>query len=266
MINFENFLKVQDTMYRGNYTAFAQYQYGVRVQIDIYLYQTMICTIDLINRAFSMENNYWMTSTTINAISELSNCLQELGYCYTQLTWTGNLPSAINILVPAITYREEKKMINTIKHTALTCIHVGKSNKKLKSIPIDEIFLSTSNKPLSLQKQQIRGCYMRGRNVQQIAQYVTDHDAIEFTLHFTNEDAPDLYALWIYKNTMYIFKFRIRKTAYHKDFSSCNATYTAIEMYECTNSELLNLARMIGLSNTAYDLFIEHRSDFKLIS
>ena len=76
MINFENFLKVQDTMYRGNYTAFAQYQYGVRVQIDIYLYQTMICTIDLINRAFSMENNYWMTSTTINAISELSNCLQ----------------------------------------------------------------------------------------------------------------------------------------------------------------------------------------------
>lgn len=70
MRHFEKLMNVADTRSYGNYTAVAQYWGNTRIEIDIYLYRTLICVIGLHNHTFELTNYDWTTNTTLKALKE----------------------------------------------------------------------------------------------------------------------------------------------------------------------------------------------------
>ena len=65
-----------------------------------------------------------------------------------------------------------------------------------------------------------------------------------------------MYGIWLHHNEqLYLFKFKVRKIAYYKDFKSLNATYTAVEMYKSVDKSSLCLLRMMGFENIAYNVY-----------
>lgn len=252
MIHFEKLMHVADTCSYSNYTAVAQYYGNTRIEIDIYLYNTLICVIGLHNHTFELANYEWTTNTTLKALKEWKIYLQDQGYKLVDLEWTGSNPERFNLDVRICANAHLGGYIMG-SNNILQCNHIGKSDGQLKSLPIDEFYIST---PTDYQLgTQPRGCYMRGRNEKAIAQYVKEHRGIEFTLYFNLPEAPEMYGIWIYKEELYLFKFHAQKVAYYRDFQSLNATYTAVEMYKATNLTPLNLAYMIGLESCAYSLY-----------
>ena len=107
---------------------------------------------------------------------------------------------------------------------------------------------------------------MRGRNEKEIAKYVQEHRGIEFTLHFNLSEVPEMYGAWVYKEELYIFKFRAQKVAYYRGFQAVNITYTATEIYKAINQTPLNLARMIGVETCAYNLYANCLDQFERLS
>lgn len=255
MKHFEKLMNVKDTCSYSNQTAIAQYNGNVKVGIDIYLFRTCICKIDLINKSFILDNYGWTTASTTKALREWLVYLQDNGYLLSQINLTGALSDrySLALRVPA-----QAKGGNKME---LTCTHVGRTNRQIKSIPSDLLYLG-SNQTLGLSNQKL-GCYMRGRNVADIAQYIKSGDGIKFTLYFQLPEAPELYGIWIHKEELFLFKFRAQKIAYRSDFKALNATYIAIEMYRAKDEKLLNLVRMIGLEDSAYLLFKNYLQDFE---
>jgi len=255
MMHFEILMNVKDTCSYSNLTAIAQYNGNNKVGIDIYLYRTCICEIDLVNKSFILANYGWTTSSTTKALREWCEYLQDEGFLLKQIHIGGSISDrySLTLRVPA-----QAKGGNNLK---LTCTHVGKTNRPIKSIATDTFYLG-SNQELELNHQPL-GCYMRGRNVTDIAKYIAEGDGIKFTLYFQLPEAPEMYGIWIYKEELFLFKFRAQKVAYYRDFQSLNATYTAVEMYKATNPLPLNLAYMMGLESCAYHLFKSMINEFE---
>ena len=271
-------MNVADTRSYGNYTAVAQYWGNTRIEIDIYLYRTLICVIGLHNHTFELTNYDWTTNTTLKALKEWKEYLQNLGYKLVDLQFTGSSPDRFNLAVrvPANAHQGGYIMKNNhilqCNHVGyimknnhiLQCNHVGKSDIQLKSLPVDEFFISSCTEyELGIQPH---GCYMRGRNEKDIAKYVADHRGIEFTLYFDLPEAPEMYGIWVHGEQLYLFKFRQQKVAYYLNFQSLNANYTATEMYKAITETPLNLARMIGVETCAYNLYTDMLDEFERLA
>lgn len=249
MRHFEKLMNVKDTRSYSNYTAVAQYQGSTKIEIDIYLYNTLICVIDLLNHTFEEANHRWITNITLKALKEWKEYLQGEGYKLVSMQFTGASPDRFNLAVrvPANFYQGGYHIMN--KENILQCNHIGKSDRQLQSLPVDEFYISS---PVEYELgMQPRGCYMRGRNEKEIAKYVQEHRGIEFTLHFNLSEVPEMYGAWVYKEELYIFKFRAQKVAYYRGFQSVNVTYTATEIYKAKKPELLAMARMICIEKCA---------------
>lgn len=245
-------MKVKDTRSYGNYTAIAQYNGSIKIEIDIYLYSTLICVIGLRNHTFELSNYGWTTNTTLKALKEWKEYLQNLGYKLVDLQFTGSSPDRFNLAVRVPANAHQGGYIMKDNHI-LQCNHVGKSDRQLQSLPVDEFYISS---PVEYELgMQPRGCYMRGRNEKEIAKYVADHRGIEFTLYFDLPEAPEMYGIWIYNEQLYLFKFKAQKIAYYRDFQSLNATYTAVEMFKSIDKSNLCLLRMMGFENIAYNVY-----------
>lgn len=263
MRHFEKLMNVADTKSYGNYTAVAQYWGNTRIEIDIYLYRTLICVIGLHNHTFELTNYDWTTNTTLKALKEWKEYLQNLGYKLVDLQFTGSSPDRFNLAVRVPANAHQGGYIMKDNHI-LQCNHVGKSDRQLQSLPVDEFYISS---PVEYELgMQPRGCYMRGRNEKEIAKYVADHRGIEFTLYFDLPDAPAMYGIWINNEQLYLFKFKAQKIAYYRDFQSVNVTYTATEIYKAINETPLNLARMIGVETCAYNLYNDMLNQFECLS
>lgn len=264
MRNFKELMSVKDTRSYSNYTAVAQYQGSTKIEIDIYLYNTLICVIDLLNHTFEEDNHRWITNITLKALKEWKEYLQGEGYKLVSMQFTGASPDRFNLAVrvPANFYQGGYHIMN--KENILQCNHIGKSDRQLQSLPVDEFYISS---PVEYELGiQPRGCYMRGRNEKEIAKYVREHRGIEFTLHFNLSEVPEMYGAWVYMEELYIFKFRAQKVAYYHDFQSVNVTYTATEIYKAINETPLNLARMIGVETCAYNLYNDMLDQFECLS
>lgn len=263
MVHFEKLMHVKDTCSYGNYTAIAQYFGNARVEIDIYLYQTLICIIGLYNRTFELANYDWTSISTLKALKEWKTYLQDEGYKLIDLQWTGTSPERFNLDVRVPANAHLGGYIMGSNHT-LQCNHVGKSDRQLKSLVSDELYISSpTDYDLGVQP---RGCYMRGRNEREIVRNVILHDGVKFTLYFQLPEPPEIYGLWVIHDNLYLFKFRVQKVAYKSDFQALNATYTATEMYIAKSETPLNLANMIGLEDCAYSLYNDMLSEFERLA
>lgn len=263
MRHFEKLMNVADTRSYGNYTAVAQYWGNTRIEIDIYLYRTLICVIGLNNHTFELSNYGWTSIMTLKALKEWKEYLQNLGFKLIDLQFTGASPDRFNLAVRVPANAHQGGYIMKNNHI-LQCNHVGKSDRQLQSLPADEFYISS---PVEYELgMQPRGCYMRGRNEKEIAKYVQEHRGIEFTLHFNLSEVPEMYGAWVYKEELYIFKFRAQKVAYYRGFQAVNITYTATEIYKAINQTPLNLARMIGVETCAYNLYANCLDQFERLS
>lgn len=256
MIHFENLMKVKDTRSYGNYTAIAQYNGSIKIEIDIYLYSTLICVIGLRNHTFELSNYGWTTNTTLKALKEWKEYLQDLGFKLIDLQFSGTISNSCNLAVrvPAKAH-QGGYVINMDNNSTLQCNHIGRrTDRQLKSLSVDEFYIDSPTK-YSLAVQP-RGCYMRGRNEKEITQSVKEHTGVEFTLNFNLSEPPEMYGIWLHHNEqLYLFKFKVRKIAYYKDFKSLNATYTAVEMYKSVDKSSLCLLRLMGFENIAYNVY-----------
>lgn len=263
MQHFEKLMCVKDTCSYSNYTAVAQYYAGIRVEIDIYLYRTLICIINLHSYSFELSNLGWVSSTTSKAIKEWENYLQDEGYKLTDLIWTGCSPDRFNLAVrvPANARREGFIMGN---NHILQCNHIGKSDRQLKTLEPDKLYLgSPTEYDLGTQP---RGCYMRGRNEKQIADNVSKSDGVKFTLYFSLPEVPEMYGIWVHDNDLFLFKFRAQKVAYRPDFQALNATYTAVEMYKLVDETTACVLMMSGYENMAHVVYSQQLDKFQRLA
>lgn len=266
MIHFEKLMGVVDTRSYGNYTAVAQYWGSMRIEVDIYLYTTLICVIGLHNHTFELSNYGWTTATTLKALKEWKEYLQDLGFKLTDLQFTGASTERFNLAVrvPANAHAHKGGKYIMKNNHILQCNHVGKSDGQLKSLPADEFFINSPTEyTLGVQPH---GCYMRGRNEKEIAKYIGEHRGIGFTLYFDLPEPPEMYGIWIHNEQLYLFKFRAQKIAYYRDFQTLNATYAGIEMYKAVTENPLNLARMIGVETCAYNLYTDMLGEFERLA
>ena len=262
MTNFETLMTVKDTRSYSVYTAIAQYKNGQRAEIDIYLYRTLICTINLISYSFELTNGGWSSCMTLKALKEWKAYLQSNGYCLTALHWTGISPNSFNLAVrlPAKVHLGGYVME---ENNYLLCSHIGKSNVQLKSIPEDKFYIA-SNIMLHLDKQPLC-CYMRGRNEKQIAEFVSEHNGVKFTLHFSLSEPPELCGLWEYKEILYLFHFRAQAIYYRSDFTACNVTYIADKMYRTDDATTITLIKMLDISGSAFQVYKNMLNKFKCL-